>query len=92
MQEIRGETSAIINKGWHDRQAISDRSHEKFVDTITDVTAYNTSAGEQVKLPSFWKDAYSDGNGNFIMSNDPSFNAVNNPNLNGNWQQLQQAP
>ena len=92
MQEIRSETNAIINNGWHERQAIQERGVEKVIDTLTDQTAYTTSAGEKVKLPSYWNDAYTDGNGNYIMSNDPSFDAVNNPHLNGSWQRLEELP
>ena len=92
MQQIRSETSSIINDGWAARQEVNSRNAERFTDTITDVQAYETPDGEKVKLSSFYDDAYTNGHGEYILSNDPSFNAENNPHLNGNWQRLKQIP
>lgn len=92
MQQIREETNAIINDGWHDRQALQDRGHERFRDVIADETRYVTPAGSEVTLPNFYDHAYTDGNGRYILSNDPNFTPVNNPNLIGDWQAMQEKP
>jgi hypothetical protein len=90
MQQIRNETTEIINSGWSERQAIQERGAERFRDVIMDEQAYRLPDGEKVKLPSFYDNAYTNGNGEYILSNDPSFSPVNNPQFNGNWQELPQ--
>jgi len=92
MQKIRSETSDIIASGYANRVASQDRLNEKFVDTISDVTAYDTPDGDTVKLPSYYDNVYTDGNDRFILTNDPFYNPDGDLNMTGSWTRVQPRP
>lgn len=84
------EVSDIINKGWSTRNASSDRIQAKTVDAIQEQTVYQTPTGDSVKLPSFYDNVYTDGNGRYLLHNDGLYNPNRDPNLNGNdWERIE---
>ena len=85
------ETSDIIANGWKTRSAISDASHQRYVDSIHEVTPYETPAGQTVKLPSYYDHVYTDNNGRYILHNDSFYEPNRDPSVNSvEWQRIHQ--
>ncbi|MFK7894456.1 MAG: hypothetical protein AB8G23_01400 [Myxococcota bacterium] len=96
ISQIQAESSAavsdIIMKGWTDRNASSDRIQAKTVDAIQEQTVYNTPSGEEVKLPSFYENVYTDGNGRYLLHNDAMYEPNRDPAVNGqDWERIEAA-
>lgn len=89
MQEINNDTMNIISQGYANRTAIRDAGHAKQVDAIHEVMPYTTPAGETVKLPSFYDNVYTDGNGRYILSNDAFYNPQSDNGLTGSWTRIE---
>lgn len=89
---IRHAAQQEINQmqmdSWRKQQAAQDRIHEKFVDTIRGVERYHepSDPGAQVILPGGYEQAWSDGSGTYIISNDPNYDP--NGKINGTWQEM----
>jgi len=84
------ETSDIIMSGWKSRNESQDRMHAQTIDTIHEQTPYVTPTGETVKLPSFYDNVYTDGNGRFILNNDSLYEPNTDPLVNSqNWQRIE---
>jgi hypothetical protein len=69
----RGEYYATLSdnnmKAWKESQAISDRKHNDFINTINEVIDFKDRDGLTVKLPIHYKNYYTDGQGNYLMTN-----------------------
>lgn len=66
-----------------------DRLNQKFCDMIRDVDRYSTGDG-QVTLPSFYDRAFSDGQGNYLLTNDALFDPNTDATLNSsNWRTIE---
>jgi len=83
----------IMMKGWRSNNAIKDKQQTKTINTIHDQTIYQTPTGESVTLPSFYKNAYTDGNGRYLLHNDSLYEPNQDPALNNQtWQRIQERP
>ena len=83
--EIR-QSSEIWQKSWqatHDsqKQREATKTQEKaydvagaWSDTVLDVQNYSDSNGQTVQLSGGYNHVYSNGNGEYVMTNDPSYN------------------
>lgn len=80
----------ISFNGWKKRNAISDTSQANLVNSIHERTTYAMPSGQQVNLPSFYRNAYTDGQGNYVLHNDANYNIQTDPTFNSrNWQRIQ---
>ncbi|MBI1176699.1 hypothetical protein GC207_04585 [bacterium] len=87
------ETSDILMNGWKSRNASQDRMQSKTIDAIHEQTPYTTPSGETVKLPSFYSNVYTDGNGRYILNNDSLYEPNTDPAVNSqNWQKIEARP
>ncbi len=59
-------------RDWESQQASQDRQHTRFVQTIREVESYKEGSGS-VELSAGYAQAWSRGNGTYILSNSPSF-------------------
>lgn len=85
------ETSEIISSGWKARTEMGEAGHQKFIDSIHEVTPYQTPSGETVKLPSFYDHVYTDNDGNYILNNDAFYEPNRDPAVNNrSWQRIEQ--
>jgi len=80
---------ALMNN-WRERNAASDRSHERFVDTITERTkVVNPSSGQQYKVDSGYNHYWMNADGKYLSTDrqdyDPNLDQTIN---NQNWQEL----
>lgn len=70
--QARSEASDRRLRDWERQQASQDRQHKKFVQTIREVETY-TDAHGKVELSSGYRQAWSRGDGTYILSNAPGF-------------------
>jgi hypothetical protein len=78
-----------INNSYWRRQAVLDRVHANFSRYIRGVDLYEGPGGRRVELPSGYRQAWVNGLGEYVVSNDGNFNP--NEHFNGTWQRLQPA-
>jgi len=89
--QTMNETSDIIANGWKARNAISDAGHQRTIDSIHEVTPYQTPAGQTVKLPSFYDNVHTDNNGRYILHNDSYYEPNRDPTVNSvDWHRIEQ--
>lgn len=81
-------TSNLINEGYDKQQASQDRQHAQFSQYIREVDTYeDPGSGKSVELPAFYGHAWSNGQGDYVVSDTASFNP--NETLKGSWSALQ---
>lgn len=74
-------------RSWEERQAVSDRIAEDFSQYVRGVDEYfDPIEGRPVELPSGYDNAWTNANGEYIISEDPNYNPNIGSNLN--WQQM----
>ncbi len=72
---------------WETQQSSQDRMHTSFVQTIRGVESYKDGSGS-VELSSGYDQAWSRGDGTYILSNSPSFDP-SSAFQDQNWQQME---
>jgi hypothetical protein len=82
----------ISFNGWKKRSGMRDTGHANSINGIHERTTYATPSGGQVNLPSYYQQAYTDGQGNYVLHNDANYQINTDSNFNQrNWQQIQPA-
>lgn len=90
MAEASSDVNDIMMKGWRARNASSDNLQAQTVDNILDQTEYATPSGEAVKLPSFYENVHTDGDGRYILHNDAFYEPNRDPAFNNrDWQRIE---
>jgi hypothetical protein len=95
-RDFVNRSSAInesIMAGWRESNAISDRTQERFIDTINErENRVNPNTGERFKVDSTPNQYWVNGNGQYISVSNPGYDPNLDKNLNHhNWDQLQPA-
>ena len=79
--ESNREISRIINDGYKERMATMDETHRKVINSIRGVDDYALPGGDtRVQLPNTYNYVYSNGNDEYILTN----NSLYNPNVDSN--------
>ena len=74
-------------RSWENRQAVGDRIAEDFSQYVRGVDEYYDPIEEKpVELPSGYDNAWTNANGEYIISDDPNYNPNIGSNLN--WEQM----
>ncbi len=73
-------------RSWESQQSSQDRIHKSFVQTIREVQTYQDGNGK-VELSSGYDQAWSRGDGTYILSNSPSFDP-SSVFQDQNWQEM----
>jgi hypothetical protein len=91
LSNILAQTSDQISQenlqDWEQRQSVNDRLTTDFCNQILEIQPYsNPIDGTTVDLPSGYNNAWVNGNGEYILADNPNFN----PNIesNSNWQPM----
>jgi hypothetical protein len=87
ISQTHNEISDMIMKSYNERQAVNDRIADKFSQFIRGVDKYyNPIDQKPVELPTGYDNAWTNGTGDYIVSESPSFN----PNIGSNqkWQRM----
>ncbi len=89
--QANAEINQIIREGFEQRQASQDRTHQKFINAIREVENYTVpGSGTQVQLPNSYKHVFSNGNGEYILTNDALYNPNSDQNVNNlRWEPMQ---
>lgn len=78
-------------ESWEHRQESIDHVASEFSECIREVETYHDpQTGFDVELPNAYDYAFSNGLGDYVITNDPTYNPAHFPGA-GNWQPLQQA-
>ncbi len=90
--EARANATAQSNRDWELKSSsgTDDSNHTRFLQTMREVERYSDGSGT-VELSSGYQDAWSRGDGTYILSNSPSFDpssAFQDPA----WKQMQVVP
>lgn len=88
ISQTHNEISDMIHQSWERRQASEDRIHKQWTNYIRGVEEYyNPIERRPVELPSGYREAWINGQGEYILTDNPNFNP--NVQIGGNWQKLQ---
>lgn len=76
---------------WLQRQEAQDRIAQGRGDNLSGIHRFvePTDPSARVIVPQAWGRAFSDGQGHYVLTNDPLYQARQDPNLSGNWQEMQ---
>lgn len=90
-QQAAEEIQQIRDETYQNRQRSQDRSAYRMSQYIRGVETYrDPGTGERVELSNQYGRAWSNGAGEYVLSDSPGFNP--NQHLNGSWTQLEQVP
>lgn len=88
MQQSQQEIGAMIEQGHLGRQAIMDRSAERQIQALRGVETYiDPTTQTRVDLTTDYQGAWTNGLGDYVLSDSPDFNPARE--LQGNWTALQ---
>ena len=89
-REAQQSISNSINQTYQENQAVQDRMAEQFGQTIRGVEAYvDPRTNEKVELTAGYSTAWSNGKGEYILSDSPLFNP--SVELHEDWTEMKQA-
>ena len=84
------DTARIRNETWQNQERAQDEQHAQFSQYLRGVETYkDPNTGEKVELDSRYGHAWSNGAGEYILSESPGYNP--NANQNGNWTELERS-
>lgn len=87
MRQSQQEISAMIEQGYNARQATMDRSMERQIQALRGVESWvDPSTRTRVELSSGYQGAWTNGLGDYVLSDAPGFNPARE--LQGNWTAL----
>jgi hypothetical protein len=87
LARTNAQITSTIRQSYESHQAAMDRINERFDNYIRGVNDYrDPNSGSVVQLPSGYGEAWSNSNGEYLLSNDPNFNP--NTKSTQNWQRL----
>ena len=90
LAKTNSEINDIIHQGYQDREAIRDATHRKVVTSLRGTEDYVTPGGGTVELPNTYDRVYSNGQGDYLLTNDQLYDPNTDPALNGqSWQGIQ---
>jgi hypothetical protein len=77
-------------RSWENQQASLDRQHTDFVQTIREVETWKDASGSPVEMSAGYEQAWSHGDGDYILSNKPGFDP-SSVFQDQNWTEMQRA-
>ena len=86
--QTQQETSDLISQGYWDRSAAMDEAALDWSQTIRDVETWHDPTGPDVELPIGFESAVTDGQGNYVVSEQPEIDPNDLP-YNRDWTQLE---
>lgn len=87
LHQSQQEISAMIEQGYNARQARMDRSAERQIQALRGVETYiDPTTQNRVQLNTGYQGAWTNGLGDYVLSNSPGFNPTRE--LRGNWRAL----
>ena len=91
ISQTNSEISDSMMQSYNERQKIYDRIGEKMSESIRGTEHYfNPIEGSQVELPGGYKHVWTNGSGEYILTDSPGYNP--NAETNKSWQELERKP
>lgn len=88
ISQTHNEISDMMHQSWERRQAAEDRIHKQWTQSMRGVEEYyNPLERRPVELPGGYREAWINGHGEYILSDNPNFNP--NVQAGGDWQKIQ---
>jgi hypothetical protein len=89
LSQTSDEISSEMMQSYENQQSVNDRIANDWDQYIRGVDSYYDPVEErQVELPAGYANAWTDGNGNFVVTDSQSYNPNIGPESNMNWQML----
>ncbi|MGB5348038.1 MAG: hypothetical protein WBN10_00465 [Polyangiales bacterium] len=90
--DANNATNDAIMKGWRDRNAASDRMHDKTIDSIRgEQSMRDKNTGQTYKVESGSDQYWKNDQGEYIKSDDKFYNPNRDPNLNKHdWNEMEE--
>lgn len=90
MYRANQEVSDYINQGYRQRQSAQDAGQRDFIHYVHDTQEYaDPRANTNVALPTQYERVFSNGQGEYILTNDLSFEPGRQAELTVDWSQIQ---
>lgn len=87
ISQTNDEISDMVMSSWRRRNAVYDRLADQFSQTIRGVDEYyDPTAQQRVELPNGYQRAWTNGQGEYVLTDNPTFNP--NVGSNQNWTAL----
>lgn len=88
------EINDMIVKGYEQRQAIKDRTHERVINAIRGTEDYVIpGTNEYVQLPGYYEKVYTNSSGEYLLSNAHLYDPNTDPNVNSSqWNTMEVRP
>lgn len=84
--ESNAEIMDMQSRGHAEREAIRDEGHRRTVNSIHEVHEYSVPGmDDPVALPSFYDRVFSNGQGEFLLTNDALYEPGTDGSLSGEW-------
>ncbi|MEM8710262.1 MAG: hypothetical protein AAGG01_04875 [Planctomycetota bacterium] len=92
LSKTYSEISDITHNGYRDREAIRDAGQASLVRSIREVDVYSVpGSSTAVELPSGYDHVYSNGNDEYLLTNDALFNPNVDLTTSGSWSTMRTA-
>ena len=83
LAKYSSDISDIIHEGYQKRSAIQDETHRKVINSIRGTEDYVVPGGNtSVQLPNDYRSVYTNGNGEYLLTNDALYDPNTDPALN----------
>jgi|GEM_PF-1149378 len=91
LAKYSSDISDIIHKGYQERNAIRDETQRKVINSIRGTEDYVVPGGStSVQLPNDYRSVYTNGNGEYLLTNDALYDPNTDPALNSQqWTGMQ---
>jgi hypothetical protein len=86
-RETQKEIGESQRRTWEDSQASRDRISESWGQALRGVDSWSEPGGGKIELSAGYNEAWSKGDGTYILSNDPLFDP--NVALQENWKRME---
>ncbi len=85
----RSAASDAQYNSWKSGQVSSDRMQTNTINSINEVSTYRDASGNNVQVEGYYNNVYSNGNGEYIGTDNYNYNPNSDTNVNGaNWEQM----
>ena len=88
--KAQSEASDARMRDWEQKQASSDASQHRFIQTIREVETWKDSNGSPVELSAGYSHGWSRPDGSYILTNNSNFNPA--VELQQNWERMEKPP
>lgn len=83
----RGAAFDAQNDSWRNGQIATDRMQTNTINGINEVNTWSDGSGKNFEVDGYHNKVYTNGNGEYLGTDDWNYNPNIDPNVNGNWEE-----